>query len=73
MFFAHLVWEEFVRQEFFRSSGRSSEQENRIAIYFNYLAIGGHVVLPHFRQEKHKSPCYRALGLLVAMRLKSNV
>ena len=59
--------------EFFRSSGRSSEQENRIAIYFNYLAIGGHVVLPHFRQEKHKSPCYRALGLLVAMRLKSNV
>ena len=29
MFFAHLVWEEFVRQEFFRSSGRSSEQENR--------------------------------------------
>ena len=28
MFFAHLVWEEFVRQEFFRSYGESSEQEN---------------------------------------------
>ena len=74
-----LIWDVFCAFGVGSSSVRSSSvlpegvRNKRVAIYFNYLAIGGHVVLPHFRQAKHKSPCYWALGLLVAMRLKSNV